>query len=101
MEIVYEMAEIGGPKHAKFVSLKLHFLKIPMDSVQYNTGHYGMHDDTDDEHSVIGVTKTARWSVLFKDVFELNEYVRIDYYSCDSVIAQCHTFHRNFQKVQL
>ena len=52
MEIVYEMAEIDGPKHAKFVYLKLHFLKIPTDSVQYNTEHYGMHDDTDDEHSI-------------------------------------------------
>ena len=27
-------------------------LKIPMDSVQYNTEHYGMHDDTDGEHGV-------------------------------------------------
>ena len=44
------MAEIDGQKHAKFVYLKLHFLKIPMGSMQYNTEHYGMHDDTDDEH---------------------------------------------------
>ena len=46
------MVEIDGPEHAKFGYLKLHFLKIPMDNVQYNTKHYGMHDDTDDEHSV-------------------------------------------------
>ena len=26
--------------------------KIPMESVQYNTEHYEMNDDTDDEHSV-------------------------------------------------
>ena len=31
-------------------------------------------------------------------MFELNEYVRIDYCSCDSVTAQCHTVHRNFKK---
>ena len=42
----------SGPEHAKFVYLKLHFLKIPVDSVLYNTEHYGMHDDTDDEQSV-------------------------------------------------
>ena len=27
-------------------------LKIPMDSVLYNTEYYEMHDDTDDEPSV-------------------------------------------------
>ena len=52
MEIVYEMVEIDSPKHAKFVYLKLHFLKIPMDSVRNNKEHYGMHDETNDEHSV-------------------------------------------------
>ena len=47
------MAEMYGPEYAKFVYLKFHFLKIPMDNaVQSNTEHYGMHDDTDDEHSV-------------------------------------------------
>ena len=46
------MVEIDGSKQAKFVYLKLHFLKIHMDSVQYNTEDYGMHDDMDDEHSI-------------------------------------------------
>ena len=31
---------------------KVALLKIPMDSVQYNTEHCGMHDDTDGEHRV-------------------------------------------------
>ena len=35
----------SGPKYAKLFCLKLHFSKIPMDSVQWNTKHYGMHDD--------------------------------------------------------
>ena len=57
MEIVYEIALIDGPKHAKFAYLKLHFLEIPMDSEQYNTEHYGMHDDTENEHSVYACVK--------------------------------------------
>ena len=46
------MAGIELPKHAKCVHQKLHFLKILMDSVQYNAEHCGINDDTDDEHSV-------------------------------------------------
>ena len=46
------MAEIDGQEHLKSVYLKLHFLKLPMKNVQYITEHYGMHDDTDDEHNV-------------------------------------------------
>ena len=52
-----------------------------------------------------GVVETTRQSrsplYWFKDMFEQNEYVRIDYCSCDSVTAQYHTVHSNFQKVQL
>ena len=33
-------------------SPKVALLKVPIDSVQYNTEHYGINDDTDDEHSV-------------------------------------------------
>ena len=48
-----QMATIEGPKHAECIHRKLvTLLKIPMDSVQYNTKHCGIHDDTDDEHSV-------------------------------------------------
>ena len=46
------MAAIKGPKHAECGHQKLHFLKISMDSVQYNAEHCGINDDTDDEHSV-------------------------------------------------
>ena len=41
------MAVIEGPKHAECVHLQ-----ISMDSMQYNAGHCGLNDDTDDEHSV-------------------------------------------------
>ena len=51
-EIVWEMAAIKGPKHAECIHQKLHFLKISVDSVQYNAEHCGINDDTDDEHSV-------------------------------------------------
>ena len=41
------------PKTHKICLHKVAPLKIPMDdvSVQYNREHFGMHDDTDDEHS--------------------------------------------------
>ena len=54
------MAEIEGPEHTKFVCLKLQFLKSPIDNVQYNTEHHGMHDDADDE--CLGVAETVRRS---------------------------------------
>ena len=45
------MTEIDGPKHANSVNLNL---TLPMDSVQsYNKEHYGIHDNTDDEHSKV------------------------------------------------
>ena len=53
----------------------------------------------------LGVAETACRSrsplYWFKDVFELNEYLHINFCSRDSVTAQCHTVHRSFQKVQL
>ena len=51
MEIMQEMAKTDDLKHTISVYLKLHFLQIPMDSVQYNTEHYEMHHDMDNEHS--------------------------------------------------
>ena len=38
-------------------SPKVTLMKIPMDSVQYNTKHCGIIDDTDDEHSVFVLQK--------------------------------------------
>ena len=52
MEIVWEMTEIDCLKTCKICLPKVVLLKIPMNSVQYNTEHYGMHDDRDNEHGV-------------------------------------------------
>ena len=41
-----------GSETFKICLPKVALLKIPMDSVQYNTEHCGMHDDTDDKHRV-------------------------------------------------
>ena len=40
------------PETRQIHSPKVVLLKIPMDSVQYNTEHGGIIDDKDDEHSV-------------------------------------------------
>ena len=45
------------PETRRMSSQKLALLKIPMDSVQYNTEHCGIYDDTDNEHSVQGQQK--------------------------------------------
>ena len=39
------------PETCQMCSPKVALLKISMDSVQYNTEHCGINDDTDDEHS--------------------------------------------------
>ena len=40
------------PETRQMCSPKVALLKIPMDSVQYNTEYCGINDDMDDEHSV-------------------------------------------------
>ena len=40
------------PETRRMRSPKVALLKIPMDSVQYNTEHHEINDDTDDEHNV-------------------------------------------------
>ena len=40
------------PETRRMRSPKVALLKISMDSVQYNTEHCGINDDTDDKHSV-------------------------------------------------
>ena len=40
------------PETCLMRSPKVALLKISMDSVQYNTEHCGINDDTDDEHSI-------------------------------------------------
>ena len=40
------------PKTRRMRSPEVALLKIPKDSVLYNTEHSGINDDTDDEHSV-------------------------------------------------
>ena len=40
------------PETSQMCSPKVTLLKISMDSVQYNTEHCGINDDTDDEHSI-------------------------------------------------
>ena len=60
-------------------------LKIPMDGVQYNREHWhGWWAQR------LGVAETACRNPLywFKDMFELNEYMHIDYCPRDSVAAQ-------------
>ena len=42
-----------GPKHEQMRSPKVALLKIPMD----NTGHRGINDNMDDEHSVYVLQK--------------------------------------------
>ena len=52
----------GWAETRKICLPKVALSKIPVDSVQYNTEHYGMHDDKCDEHSALGVEEAARRS---------------------------------------
>ena len=48
------MTEIDGPKHENSVNLNCQFLTLLMDSVQlYDTEHYEIHNNMDDEHSQV------------------------------------------------
>ena len=40
------------PETRRMRSPQVGLMKVPMDGAQYNTHHCGIHDDTDDEHSV-------------------------------------------------
>ena len=74
-------------KTRRMRSPKVALLKIPMDSVQYNTEHCGINDDTDDEHSVYHMCQSPLcW---------FNEYVHI------RVVVLQHSAYRNFSKVQV
>ena len=57
------------PETCRMGSPKVALLKIPRDSVQYNTEHCGINDDTDNEHSQhLGAAETAcRVGVLCAD----------------------------------
>ena len=78
------------PKHAECVHWKLHFLKIPMDSVQYNT------ESTVELIMTLMMSTALRYSrnclSSRSSLCRFNEYMHV------RVVVLQHSAYRNFQK---